>query len=162
LKHVTNSTDEPTPSSRLRALGIALPEPPAPRFAYIPVVVQGETAYVSGQVARVDGDIVAPGRVGDDVSAEAAAEAARLCLLSALAQLHAAVGIDNVVRVLRLNGYVASAPGFVDQPVVIDGASRLAQEVFGEAGKHARTAIGVYQLPGNASVELDVIAAVRT
>jgi enamine deaminase RidA (YjgF/YER057c/UK114 family) len=149
------------PSERLRELGLELPPPPAPRFAYVPVTIHAGVAYVSGQVPRVDGELIAKGRVGEDLTVEEAREGARAALLNSLAQLDAAVGgIDNVIRVLRLTGYVASADGFTDQPQVIDGASRLAGEIFGEHGNHARTARGVAALPGNSAVELDVIAVV--
>ena len=132
-----------------------------PRFAYVPVVVHRGIAWVSGQLPWVDGVLAATGRVGDDVTVEQAEVAARACVLQALSVLRGALGtLDRVDRVLEVMGFVASAPGFREQPRVIDAASKLLQEVFGEAGRHARSAVGVAELPRGAAVEVRLVVAV--
>jgi enamine deaminase RidA (YjgF/YER057c/UK114 family) len=147
----------------LTALGIVLPGPPAPKFNYVPVVVHGDVAYVSGQLPWIrDGALLAVGRVGDDVDLETAQRAARQCALQGLACLRQALGtLDRVTRVLKVTGFVASGQGFRDQPRVIDAASNLLVEVFGEAGQHARSAVGVAELPRGAPVELELVVALR-
>jgi enamine deaminase RidA (YjgF/YER057c/UK114 family) len=155
-----NSADRP--SARLAALGIVLPEAAKPAFNYVPVVVEQGIAYVSGQLPKVGGDVAFTGRLGDSVSLEQGREAAKVCALQALACLEAALGsIDRVSRIVRLTGFVASTPDFFQQPAVIDAASELFVAVFGEAGRHARSAIGVAALPRNSPVELEVVAAIR-
>lgn len=145
--------------ARLAELGLTLPDPSVPVANYIPYTASGTTLYVSGQIPRKGGAIWPVGRCGDNVSVEDATEAARLCFLSILAHAkHAAGGdLDRVARVLRITGYVASAPGFRDQPRVINGASDCAVDVFGDAGRHARSAVGVAELPGGAAVEVEAI-----
>lgn len=138
-----------------------MPAVAAPVAAYIPAVRTGSLVYTSGQLPFVDGELSAVGKVGADVTLEAAAEAARLCALNALAAVHDLVGLDEVVRIVKVVGFVASAPGFADQPLVINGASEFLGEVFGEAGAHARSAVGVSELPKNTPVEVELIAEVR-
>jgi enamine deaminase RidA (YjgF/YER057c/UK114 family) len=147
--------------ARLAELGLSLPEPAAPVAAYVPVVVTGGLAYVSGQVSIVDGHLLR-GRLGEDLGLEQGVMAARACGMMILAQLHAALGsLDRVERVVKLGVFVNSAPDFTDQPKVANGASELMVAVFGEAGKHARSAVGVPVLPLGVAVEVDAIVAVR-
>ena len=146
---------------RLSELGIELPQAAAPVAAYVPVVVTGNIAHVSGQLPFVDGKLVT-GRLGEDVSLEQGQAAARACGLMVLAQLEAALGsLDRVERIVKLGAFIASADGFTDQPKVANGASELMAEVFGEAGKHARSAVGVPVLPLGAAVEVDAVVALR-
>jgi enamine deaminase RidA (YjgF/YER057c/UK114 family) len=148
---------------RLDALGIVLPGPHLPHEPLDAVVVHGGRARTSGQLPREhDGRLVHPGVVGDDVSVDEGVEAARWCALNALSVLHAELGgLDRVERVLTVLGFVASAPGFARQPAVVDGASRLLHEVFGEAGRHSRSAVGVAALPRGGAVEIEVEVALR-
>ncbi len=147
---------------RLKERGIVLPEAAAPSFNYVPVTVHRGVAYVAGQLPKVDGDIRVRGKVGATVSLETARGEARLCILQALAWLKQALGsLDRIERILKVNGSVASAPGFNDQPKVLDSASDLLVEVFGEAGRHARAAVGVAELPRDAAVEIELIVACR-
>jgi len=144
---------------RLTELGIELPSAPAAIAAYIPVRVVGRLAYVSGQVPLVDGQPLHPGKVGDTVTIEQGAEAARRCALQALSALRAALGsLDVVTGIVQVTAFVASGTGFTDQPKVANGASELLVEVFGEAGRHSRVAVGVAELPLGVPVELAVIA----
>ncbi|UAK34278.1 RidA family protein [Nocardia asteroides] len=145
----------------LAELGLTLPPVVAPVAAYIPAIRTGSLVYTSGQLPFVDGRLSAVGKVGAEVSVEAAKEAARLCALNALAAVHDLVGLDAVVRIVKVVGFVASAPGFGDQPVVINGASEFLGQVFGDAGKHARSAVGVAELPRDTPVEVELIAEVR-
>jgi enamine deaminase RidA (YjgF/YER057c/UK114 family) len=146
---------------RLKQLNIDLPVAPVPAFQYVPVTVHERLAFVSGQLPR-NGDQIVTGKLGAEVDLERGREAARLCILQALACLRQHLGsLDRVERILKLTGFVASAPGFVQQPKVIDAASELLGEVFGEAGRHARSAIGVAELPRGASVEIELIAALK-
>jgi enamine deaminase RidA (YjgF/YER057c/UK114 family) len=146
--------------ARLQELGIVLPEAAAPVASYVPVVVHGGFAHVSGQLPFVDGKLVT-GRLGEGVSLEAGIDAARACGLMILAQLKAAlVPLDKVERVVKLGGFVNSTPDFTDQPKVINGASDLMVAVFGEKGRHARAAVGVPALPLGAAVEVDAIVAI--
>ena len=145
--------------ARLAELGITLPEAAAPVASYVPVVVSGGMAFVSGQLPFVNGKLVT-GRLGEDVSLEDGQAAARACGLMILAQLKAAlIPLDKVERVVKLGGFVSSTPDFTDQPKVVNGASDLMAEVFGEAGKHARAAVGVPSLPLGAAVEVDAVIA---
>ena len=147
--------------NRLAELGIVLPAAAAPVAAYVPVVVTGNLAHVSGQLPFVDGQLVT-GRLGEDVSLERGAAAARACGLMILAQLRAALGsLDRVERIVKLGAFVNSAATFTDQPKVANGASELMAEVFGDAGKHARSAVGVPVLPLGAAVEVDAIVALK-
>ena len=149
-------------SDRLAELGITLPAAAAPVAAYVPVVVTGNLAHVSGQLPFIDGRLVT-GRLGEDVSAEQGYAAARACGLMILAQLEAALGsLDRVEQVVKLGAFVNSAAEFTDQPKVANGASELMAEVFGGAGKHARSAVGVPVLPLGAAVEVDAIVALKT
>jgi enamine deaminase RidA (YjgF/YER057c/UK114 family) len=150
------------PAERLAALGLTLPPVVAPLAAYVPGVLAGGFVYTSGQLPMVDGKLLAVGKVGGEVSAQDAAGLARTCALNAIAAAAAAAGgLDAISRIVKVTGFVASAPGFVGQPQVINGASELLIEVFGEEGKHARSAVGVAELPLNAPVEVELIAEVR-
>ncbi|HEX3783381.1 MAG TPA: RidA family protein [Pseudonocardiaceae bacterium] len=147
-------------TDRLAGLGIELPPVAAPVAAYVPAVHTGTLVYTSGQLPFVDGQLAVTGKVGAEISPEEAKAQARTCALNALAAVHALVGIDSVQRVVKLVGFVASADGFTGQPGVINGASDLMREVFGEAGQHARSAVGVAELPLGAPVELELIVEV--
>lgn len=154
--------EQPMMRRRLALLGIRLPEVKAPAFQYVPVVVYGGIAYVSGQLPWVGGEIQYPGKVAGEVSIEQAQEAARNCTLQALAWLNQTLAsLDDIERVLRLTGYVASSPGFNEQPKVIDAASEILVKLFGQAGQHARAAIGVAELPRNAPVEIEFTFALK-
>ena len=147
--------------ARIAALGLKLPAAAAPVAAYVPVVVAGGLAHVSGQLPFIGGNLVI-GRLGEDVTLERGAAAAQACVLMILAQLKAALGsLDRVERIVKLGGFVNSTANFTDQPKVVNGASELMVAVFGEAGKHARSAVGVPVLPLGAAVEVDAIVAVR-
>ncbi len=147
---------------RLVALGLTLPQAAAPVAAYVPVVIAGGLAHVSGQLPFIDDKLVT-GRLGEDVSLELGTAAAQACGLMILAQLKAALGsLSRVERVVKLGGFVNSSSNFTDQPKVVNGASELMVTVFGETGKHARSAVGVPVLPLGAAVEVDAIVAVRT
>ncbi len=144
----------------LESLGLELPAVAAPAGAYIPALRTGQLVYTSGQLPFVDGKLLVEGKVGAEVTLEQAKEAAKQCALNALAAVHDVAGLDAVVRIVKVVGFVASAPGFNDQPLVINGASELLGEVFGEAGVHARSAVGVFELPRNTPVEVEIIAEV--
>ncbi len=149
-----------TIETRLAELGITLPEPAAPVAAYVPVVIASGLAHVSGQLPFIDGALVT-GRLGEDVSVEQGAAAARACALMILAQVKAALGsLDRVEQVVKLGAFINSAAGFTDQPKVANGASELMAQLFGDAGRHARSAVGVPVLPLGAAVEVDAILAV--
>ncbi|MEV8438865.1 RidA family protein [Actinosynnema sp. NPDC051121] len=147
-------------TARLAELGVALPEVAAPVAAYVPAVRTGRLVFTSGQLPFVQGSLAATGKVGGDVSPEEAKDHARTCALNALAAVDALVGLDSVVRVVKLVGFVASADGFTGQPAVVNGASDLIGEVFGEAGQHARSAVGVAELPLGAPVEVELIVEI--
>ncbi len=145
--------------SRLAELGIQLPKAAAPVASYVPVVTVGPMAYVSGQLPFIDGELVT-GRLGEDVDLELGMRAARACGLMILAQLKAALGsLDKVERIVKLGGFVNSAGAFTDQPKVVNGCSDLMVDIFGEAGKHARSAVGVPVLPLGAAVEVDAVVS---
>jgi enamine deaminase RidA (YjgF/YER057c/UK114 family) len=147
---------------RLRELGLDLPEPVAPAFQYVAVVVHGGYAWVSGQIPRAGNRVLMTGKVGADVSLEQARQAARACVLQGLSQLKDSLGdLDRVARVVKVTGFVASAPGFTEQPQVVDAASQLLGQVFGEAGRHARSAVGVAELPRGVPVEVELLAALH-
>jgi enamine deaminase RidA (YjgF/YER057c/UK114 family) len=151
-----------SPAERLAALGLTLPPVAAPGGAYVPAVRAGQFVYTAGQIPTVDGKLLAVGKVGGEVSASDAAGLARICALNALAAAAAAAGgLDAIRRIVKVVGFVASAPGFNAQPQVINGASDLLIEVFGEDGRHARSAVGVAELPLDAPVEVELIAQVR-
>jgi enamine deaminase RidA (YjgF/YER057c/UK114 family) len=147
-------------SARLAQLGIALPEAFAPLACYVPAVRTGNLVYTSGQLPRADGKLAGTGKLGAEVSPEEGKALARICALNALAAIDSLVGIDAVTRVVKVVGFVASAPGFNDQPTVVDGASDLLAEVFGDNGAHARSAIGVAELPLDTPVEVELIVEV--
>ena len=148
-----------TVEARLKELHIQLPQAAAPVASYVPVVTLGNLAHVSGQLPFIDGELVT-GRLGEDVDLELGMRAARACALMILAQLKAALGsLDKVERIVKLGGFVNSAGHFTDQPKVVNGASDLMVDVFGEAGKHARSAVGVPVLPLGAAVEVDAVVA---
>ncbi|HEY7048575.1 MAG TPA: RidA family protein [Jatrophihabitantaceae bacterium] len=150
-----------SPLARLAELGLELPPVVAPLAAYVPAVRTGSLVYTAGQLPLVDGKLPASGKVGAEVRPEQAAELARACGLNALAAVHGLVGLDAVVRVVKVVGFVASAPEFTGQPAVINGASQLLGEVFGDAGAHARSAVGVAVLPRDAPVEVELIVEVQ-
>ncbi len=153
--------DERSPEQRLAELGLTLPQPAAPVAAYVPVVIAGGLAHVSGQLPFVNGELV-KGRLGESVPLDEGVAAARACGLMILAQLKAALGsLDRVERVVKIGAFVNSTAEFQDQPRIANGASELMAEVFGEAGRHARSAVGVPVLPLGAAVEVDAIVAVR-
>jgi enamine deaminase RidA (YjgF/YER057c/UK114 family) len=145
---------------RLSELGIELPSVTAPLASYVPAIRSGSYVFTSGQLPMVSGQLQATGKVGDEVTADEATGYARICALNALAAVHALVGLENVVRVVKVVGFVASTPDFTGQPGVINGASNFLGEVFGEAGAHARSAVGVAVLPLDAPVEVELIVEV--
>lgn len=147
---------------RLAEIGVVLPEPPAPAGAYVPVAVHGNAAHVSGQLpVDAGGRLAYAGRVGDGNAGEAA-EAARLCAVNVLAQLKAELGsLDRIARIARVAGFVNSEPGFAGHPAVVNAASDLFVKAFGEAGRHARIAVGAASLPLNAMVEIEAAAWLR-
>jgi enamine deaminase RidA (YjgF/YER057c/UK114 family) len=147
--------------ARLAELGIRLPAVAAPVAAYVPAVRSGQLVYTSGQLPFVDGGLRRTGKVGGSVDAEDAAHDAKLCALNALAAIDELVGLDSVARVVRVVGYVASAEGFTGQPRVVNGASELLGRIFGDAGRHARSAVGVAELPLGAPVEVELIVELR-
>lgn len=149
-----------TTSERLRELGISLPQVAAPVAAYVPAIRTGNQVWTSGQIPFVNGGLAATGKVGAEVSAEDAYNYARIAALNALAAVDALVGIDKVTRVLKIVGFVASAEDFGGQPAVINGASELMGEIFGDAGAHARSAVGVAELPLNSPVEVEIIVEI--
>jgi enamine deaminase RidA (YjgF/YER057c/UK114 family) len=163
--HVTGGADSVpvmgTPLSRLEDLGIVLPAVVAPLAAYLPARRSGSFVYTSGQLPMIDGALPRTGKVGGEVSAEDGAALARTAALNALAAIDALVGLDSVVGVVKVVGYVASTPDFTGQPAVINGASALLGEVFGEAGRHARSAVGVAVLPLDSPVEVELIVEVQ-
>ncbi|MEU5989967.1 RidA family protein [Spirillospora sp. NPDC047418] len=151
-----------TPEERLRELGIELPDVVPPVASYVATARTGSLVYTAGQIPLVKGELGATGKVGAEVSAEEAAKQARICALNAIAALKAEVGeLSQVVRIVKVVGFVASAPDFTGQPQVVNGASDLLAEVFGDAGKHARSAVGVAVLPRDVPVEVELIAEVR-
>ncbi|SCE72890.1 Enamine deaminase RidA, house cleaning of reactive enamine intermediates, YjgF/YER057c/UK114 family [Micromonospora viridifaciens] len=148
------------PHAKLAELGLTLPEVVPPVASYVPAVQSGQHVYVSGQLPMAEGKLLATGKVGAGVSAEQAKDLAQRCALNAIAAIDALVGLENVVKIVKLTGFVASAPGFTGQPGVMNGASDLFLAVFGEAGRHARSAVGVAELPLDAPVEVELIVEV--
>jgi len=147
---------------RLAELGITLPQPAAPVASYVPTVEAGGMLYISGQVSFGEDGQLIKGRLGEDLDLDAGIAAARRCGINLLAQMKAALGsLDRVERVVKLGAFINSAGDFTDQPKVANGASELMQDVFGESGRHARSAVGVPVLPLGAAVEVDAIVAVR-
>jgi enamine deaminase RidA (YjgF/YER057c/UK114 family) len=145
---------------RLQELGLALPAVVPPVASYVPAVRSGTLVWTSGQLPMVEGQLPYMGKVGGQVTPEQAQELARTCALNALAAIDALVGLDNVVRVVKVVGFVASVPDFTGQPGVVNGASELLGEVFGDAGRHARSAVGVASLPLDAPVEVELVVEV--
>lgn len=149
------------PIERLAELGLTLPPVATPLASYVPAVQTGNLVFTSGQLPTVDGELLRTGKVGADVSPEDGRELARVSTLNALAAIDALVGLDSIVRIVKVVGFVASAPGFGGQPGVVNGASELLGEVFGEAGRHARSAVGVSDLPIDSPVEIELQVEVR-
>jgi enamine deaminase RidA (YjgF/YER057c/UK114 family) len=155
------STSSDSWTARLADLGVRLPPVAAPVAAYVPAVRSGQLVFTSGQLPFIDGGLRRTGKVGGTVDIEDAAADAKLCALNALAAVHDLVGLDSVARVVRVVGYVASAEGFTGQPRVVNGASEFLGRVFGEAGQHARSAVGVAELPMNAPVEVELTVELK-
>ncbi|HET9501376.1 MAG TPA: RidA family protein [Marmoricola sp.] len=150
-----------TPEERLAELGLTVPEVAAPVAAYVPAVRSGNHVYTSGQLPMVDGQLMATGKVGGEVTEEQAAACARQCGLNALAAIRAEIGeLSGIVRVVKVVAFVASTPDFTGQPKVANGVSELLGQVFGDAGKHARSAVGVPVLPLDAPVEVELLVEV--
>jgi enamine deaminase RidA (YjgF/YER057c/UK114 family) len=148
-------------SERLSQLGIRLPPVAAPVASYVPAVRSGQYVYTSGQLPFVDGGLPRTGKVGGSVEPDDAAADAKVCVLNALAAIDDLVGIDSIARIVKVVGYVASAEGFTGQPRVVNGASELLGKVFGPAGEHARSAVGVAELPLGAAVEVELTVELR-
>ena len=156
------SIDPKNIEGRLAELGIALPQPAAPVASYVPAVEQGGLLHISGQISFAEDGSLIKGRLGEDMGVDDGIAAARRCGVMLVAQMKAALGsLDRVERIVKLGVFVNSDPAFVDQPKVANGASELMQEVFGEAGRHARSAVGVAVLPLGVAVEVDAIVAVK-
>jgi enamine deaminase RidA (YjgF/YER057c/UK114 family) len=146
---------------KLKSLNIVLPVPPKPAGSYIPVVITGNLAFVSGQIPMQDGKVVFTGKVPTEKSIEDAQKAAKICAINILAQLKANLGsLDRVAKIVRVSGFVNSTPDFAEQPKVINAASDLFFDIFGEKGKHSRIAVGVSSLPLNSTVEIDAIVEI--
>ena len=147
---------------RLRALNILLPSPPKPAGSYVPIVITGNLAFLSGQIPIKDGKVIYAGKVSKDLSVEDAQKAARLCIINALAQIKTELrSLDRISKIVRVSGFVNSPPEFTDQPKVINGASDLLFEIFGQNGQHTRLAVGVSSLPLNSAVEIDLIVEIN-
>ena len=148
---------------RLAEIGLTLPQPAAPVASYVPAVAHGGLLHISGQISFAEDGSLIKGRLGEDMDVDAGIAAARRCGVMLLAQMKAALGsLDRVERIVKLGVFVNSAPAFIDQPKVANGASELMQEVFGDSGRHARSAVGVTVLPLGVAVEVDAIVAVRS
>ena len=147
-------------SARLAELGVDLPVVVKPLGSYVPAVSSGNLVYTSGQLPMQDGKLLQVGKVGVDVTPEQGKELARICALNALAAIHSLVGIDSVTQVVKVVGFVASGPRFNGQPGVVNGASDLLADVFGDSGVHARSAVGVAELPLDAPVEVELVVEV--
>jgi enamine deaminase RidA (YjgF/YER057c/UK114 family) len=147
---------------RIQELGLTIPPTPKPAANYVPAVQSGKLIFVSGQLPSVDGKLTIQGKLGREVSIEAGQQASRIALLNCLSAVRSLAGsLDEITRIVKLNGSVASAEGFGGQPQVINGASLLLEEIFGETGKHARVALGLAELPGGSPVEIELIVEVR-
>ena len=147
---------------KLKELGILLPEPAKPVAAYIPAKQTGKLVFTAGQLPMVQGELISKGLLGQEVEIEEANKAARICTLNALAAIKGVIGdLDRIKQIVRVVGYVASIPTFTQQPAVVNGASELLLEIFGENGKHARSAVGMAVLPLNASVEIELTVEVE-
>jgi enamine deaminase RidA (YjgF/YER057c/UK114 family) len=147
--------------NRLEQMGLNLPEAPKPVAAYISAKQSGKLVFTAGQLPMVDGELISKGLLGQDIEVEQANNAARICTINALAAIKGVIGdLDRIKQIVRVVGYVASVPTFTQQPAVVNGASELLLEIFGEAGKHARSAVGMAVLPLNASVEIELTVEV--
>ena len=143
--------------NKIKELGLQLPEPPKPLAAYIPAKQVGNLVFTAGQLPMVNGEIILKGLLGQDVEIDSAYNAAKICTLNALSAIKGVIGdLDKIKQVVRVVGYVASVPTFTQQPAVVNGASELLLEIFGENGKHARSAVGMAVLPLNAAVEIEL------
>lgn len=147
-------------SGRLAELDVTLPAVAAPAGAYVPATRAGELVFTAGQLPLIDGELAATGKVGAEISVEQAQQLARTCTLNGLAAVDSICGLDAIARVVKVVGFVSSAPGFNSQPTVLNAASELLDEIFGVAGQHARSAVGVAELPMNAPVEVELIVEV--
>lgn len=147
-------------SAKLAELGLTLPPVAAPAGAYIPALRSGSLVYTAGQIPLRDGKIAVSGKVGAGLTVDQGRDAARICALNTLAAVDSVAGLDTIVRIVKVTGFVASAPGFTDQPLVLNGASELYQEIFGPAGVHVRSAVGVLELPRGAAVEVELVVEV--
>ena len=146
---------------RLKDLGINIPNAPKPAGSYVPIVLTGKLAFVSGQIPIKDGQVVYQGKVGDTQSIDDAQEAAKLCVINGLAQIEAYCGtLDNLEKIIKISGFVNSTKDFTEHPKVINAASDLLMKIFGEKGRHSRIAIGVSSLPLNATVEIDMVVEI--
>jgi enamine deaminase RidA (YjgF/YER057c/UK114 family) len=151
-----------TPEDKLKGLGIELPEAPNPLGSYIPAVRTGNLIFLSGMLPLIKGKLVRQGKVGEDIRIEEAGEGVRTAVINALSVLKANIGtLNNVKRCVKITGYIASSPNFTDQPLVLNAASDLLFEIFGESGRHARVAVGVNVLPLNSPVEIEFIFEVK-
>ncbi len=149
-------------NERIKELELEIPGLPKPVFSYVPGVITGNLIYVSGQTPTKDGELVCKGKVGGDLKVEEGYEAAKLAVVNCIAELKLVLGdLNRVVRIVNLSGYVASEEGFVQQPAVVNGASDMIVKIWGEKGKHSRKAIGVFELPGGAPVEIELIAEIK-
>lgn len=149
--------------NKLKELGLALPAPPKPVATYIPAVMAGDLLFLSGVLPSRDGQLTVTGKLGEALSIEQGMEAAKVAVLNALAIVKQEAGsLDRVTRIVKMVGHIASAPGFTDQPQVLNGASDLLVAIFGEAGRHARVAVGAAELPRRAPVEIELIVQVST
>lgn len=148
--------------ARLKEMGVNLPAVPRPVAAYVPAALVDKYVYTSGQLPFVDGVLKFKGKVGKDLTESQGCEAARICAINCLSAVRELAGsLDNVERIVKVTGFVNSAPGFVGQPKVINGASELLGEIFGEAGRHARAAVGVSELPLDAAVEVEMVVKIK-
>ena len=146
---------------KLNELGVSLPTAPKPAGSYVPVVVSGKLAFVSGQIPIIDGQVIYQGKVGIEQSIEQAQKAAKLCIINGLAQINTYFGtLDNLEKIIKISGFVNSAQDFTEHPKVINAASDFLVEIFGEEGRHSRIAIGVSSLPLNATVEIDMLVEI--
>jgi enamine deaminase RidA (YjgF/YER057c/UK114 family) len=151
-----------TYETRLKEMGLSLPAVPRPVATYVPAVLTGKYVYTSGQIPLVDGQLKYGGRVGKDLTEEEGREAAKICALNCLSAIRELTGgLDEIERIVKVTGFVNSAPGFVSQPKVINGASDFLGQVFGSAGKHARSAVGVSALPLGAAVEIEMVVEIK-
>ena len=157
-----SNTSKPDFEKKLKDFGFTVPQPPAPMGLYVPAVRTGSLVFCSGQGPSVDGVLKFVGKIGDTLTLEDGQQAARICALNCLAEVRSVIGsLNRIRRIVHLRGFVNSAPGFFDQPKVVNGASQLMLDVFGEAGRHARAALGTSNLPSNIAVELEMVVEVE-